>query len=137
MCPWQTVRMYWSFSWSRTNSSCDCNIATGLRDVGYVVIETGSGEEAIALCKSGTSIDIVFTDINLIGPATGWDVAECFRIARPDVPVLYTSGKSIDAHRRVRRSEFVAKPYKRADILKAFQRLHTNDRVKSFLPRPQ
>ena len=83
------------------------------------------------------SIDIVFTDINLIGPATGWDVAECFRIERPDVPVLYTSGKSLDAQRCVPGSEFVAKPYKSADILKAFERLHTNDRFRSFLPRPQ
>jgi two-component system, response regulator PdtaR len=101
------------------------NIATRLRDEGYVVIETASGEEAIALCQSDMSIDIVFTDINLIGPATGWDVAECFRIERPDVPVLYTSGKSVDDKRCVPGSEFVAKPYKSADILKAFQRLHT------------
>jgi CheY-like chemotaxis protein len=102
-----------------------CNIATCLRDAGYVVIETASGEEAFALCRSDMSIDIVFTDINLIGPATGWDVAEYFRIERPDVPVLYTSGKAVDAQRRVPGSEFVAKPYKSADILKAFQRLHT------------
>jgi CheY-like chemotaxis protein len=101
------------------------NIATRLRDEGYVVIETASGEEAIALCQSGTSIDIVFTDINLIGPATGWDVAECFRIERSDVAVLYTSGKSVDAQRRVPGSEFVAKPYKSTDILNALQRLHT------------
>ena len=77
------------------------NIATRLRDEGYVVIETASGEEAIALCQSDMSIDIVFTDINLIGPATGSDVAECFRTERPAVPVLYTSGKSVDAQRCV------------------------------------
>jgi CheY-like chemotaxis protein len=102
-----------------------CNIATCLRDEGYVVIETESGEEAIALCKSSVSIDIVFTDINLIGPASGWDVAECFRTERPDGPVLYTSGKSIDVRRCVLKSEFVAKPYKSADVLKACQRLRT------------
>ena len=72
-----------------------CDVADCLRDAGYVVVETASGEEAIALCNSNTSIDIVFTDINLVGPASGWDVAECFRIERPDVPVLYTSGKSV------------------------------------------
>ena len=102
-----------------------CDVADCLRDAGYVVVETASGEEAIALCKSNTSIDIVFTDINLVGPASGWDVAECFRIERPDVPVLYTSGKSVDAQRCIPESEFVAKPYKIADILKACRRLHT------------
>ena len=100
-----------------------CNIATSLQDAGYAVIETESGEEAIALCKSGMSIDIVFTDINLIGPATGWDVAECFRIERPDVAVLYTSGKSVDAQRCVPGSVFVAKPYRNSDVLSLCQRL--------------
>jgi CheY-like chemotaxis protein len=102
-----------------------CDIVSCLRDAGYTVVETESGEEAIALCKSGMSIDIVFTDINLIGPTTGWDVAEYFRIERPDVPVLYTSGKLVDAQRRVPGSEFLAKPYKSADVLKTCQRLRT------------
>jgi CheY-like chemotaxis protein len=99
------------------------HIATCLRDAGYGVIETESGEEAIAVCKSDTPIDLVFTDINLFGRATGWDVGECFEIERPCVPVLYTSGKSIDAERCVPGSKFVAKPYDSADILKVCQRL--------------
>jgi CheY-like chemotaxis protein len=43
------------------------SVADCLRDAGYVVVETESGEEAIALCKSDMSTDIVFTDINLAG----------------------------------------------------------------------
>ncbi|HEY6618071.1 MAG TPA: response regulator [Steroidobacteraceae bacterium] len=100
-----------------------CNIADCLRDEGYTVVETASGEEAIAICRSSMSIDIVFTDINLVGAASGWDVAECFRIIRPNVAVLYTSGKLGDARRRVPRSKFVAKPYKNNDILKACEQL--------------
>ena len=99
------------------------DIAICLREAGYVVVETASGEEAIALCKSELSIDIVFTDINLLGPASGWDVAECFRTDRPDVPVLYTSGKSVDSRRCVPGSVFVPKPYKSTDILQACQRV--------------
>ena len=49
-----------------------CAVADRLREAGYTVVETASGEEAIAMCKSDLSIDIVFTDI-----ASGWDVAEC------------------------------------------------------------
>jgi CheY-like chemotaxis protein len=101
------------------------NIATCLREAGYFVLETASGEEAIALCKSNTSIDLVFTDVNLLGPTTGWDVGDCFEIERPDVPVLYTSGNSVDAQRCVPGSEFVAKPYDNADILKACRRLRS------------
>ncbi len=100
-----------------------CGIADELREAGYAVVETPSGEEAIALCKSDMAIDIVFTDINLIGPATGWDVGACFLADRPKVPVLYTSGQVIEAARCVPASVFIAKPYQHNDILNACQRL--------------
>ena len=104
------------------------NIVNCLQEAGYVVIEAGTGEEAIALCNSETSIDVVFTDVNLGGYASGWDVAECFRIARPGVPVVYTSGRSLDAGRCVGSSTFVPKPYQESDILKACQRLTAGTR---------
>lgn len=99
------------------------NIAGCLQEAGYVVVEAGSGEEAIALCNSGRPIDMVVTDINLGGCASGWDVAECFRAARPDVPVVYTSGKSIDTERCVPRSVFLTKPCQSGEILDVCQRL--------------
>ena len=34
------------------------NTARFLEDAGYVVVEAASGEEAIALCNSDTSIDV-------------------------------------------------------------------------------
>ena len=100
-----------------------CDIAGCLREGGYAVIETENGEDAIALCKSEMTIDMVFTDINLGGTATGWDVATRFRSAQPDIPVVYTSGQAIDYERCVPGSLFVAKPYQHTDILSACQRL--------------
>jgi CheY-like chemotaxis protein len=99
------------------------NIVNCLQDAGYVVVEAATGEEAIALCNLAASIDMLITDINLGGSASGWDVAECFRTLRPDVPVVYTSGKSMDPARRVSGSIFVSKPYRDRDILKVCQRL--------------
>jgi CheY-like chemotaxis protein len=99
------------------------DVVSCLHEAGYIVVEAGSGEEAVALCNSGTSIDIVFTDINLGGSASGWDVAEYFRTVRPNVLVLYTSGKLIDPGRRVPGSVFVAKPYVHAEVLSACERL--------------
>ena len=96
-----------------------------LREAGYSVVETASGEEAIAFCKSDISIDIVFTDISLIGSATGWDVGECYRAGRPDVSLIYTSGKSIDPERCIPGSAFIPKPYQYDDVVDACQRLHT------------
>ncbi len=99
------------------------NVATCLRDEGFAAIETVSGEEAIALCRSDRLIDIVFTDINLDGAATGWGVGDAFWRDRPNVPVLYTSGKSIDPERRVPGSVFVAKPYKGSDVVQVCQQV--------------
>jgi CheY-like chemotaxis protein len=99
------------------------NIVSCLREAGYAVVEAATGEEAIALCHSDASIDVVFTDVNLGGYASGWDVAECFRSVRPNVPVVYTSGRSLDAGRCVGGSTFVPKPYCESDILKACRRL--------------
>ena len=99
------------------------DVAGCLEDAGYDVVEAATGEEAIALCNSGTSIDMVITDINLGGSASGWDVAECCRTGRPDLPVVYTSGKSIDPERCVAGSIFISKPYRHSDILDACHRL--------------
>lgn len=95
------------------------DIADHLRDAGYDVIETASGEEAIALCQSNSSIDMVFTDVTLMGSLNGWDVAECFRMERPNAPVLYTSADAIDRKRCAPGSVFIAKPYRHDDILTA------------------
>lgn len=99
------------------------DIATCLRDAGYVVIESTSGEQAIALARSETSIDMVFTDINLGGPVSGWEVAECFRRERPDIPLLYMSGDRINPERLLPGSLFVAKPAQHSDILVACHQL--------------
>jgi CheY-like chemotaxis protein len=104
------------------------NIVSCLQEAGYAVVEAATGEEAIGLCHSNTSIDLVFTDVNLGGHASGWDVAECFRTVRPGVPVVYTSGRSLDAGRCVGGSTFVPKPYDESDILKACRRLTAETR---------
>ena len=98
------------------------DIAERLRQSGYVVIETGSGEEAIALCRSAIPIDILFTDINLLGPATGWEVAQRFHAGRPGGSVLYTSGNPVD-RAKCAHGTFIPKPYRHHDIASAFARL--------------
>lgn len=100
-------------------------IANALREAGYGVVECGSGEEAVALCGSNVPIDVLFTDINLGGSISGWEVAERFRIDRPDGPVLYTSGNDVDPSRRCPDSVFVAKPYVHDDVLSVCERLRT------------
>ena len=49
--------------------------------------------------RSKLPIDVLFADINLGGSVSGWEVAERFRMDRPDRVVLYTSGNGIDLKR--------------------------------------
>lgn len=98
------------------------DIVGELHSLGWLVLETSSGEGALAFLRSH-HIDIVFTDIQLAGQLTGWDVAELSRAARNDFPVIYTSGNARDLSRSVDGSLFFRKPYDPADVSKACGRL--------------
>jgi hypothetical protein len=67
-------------------------------------------------------------DIGLNGSSSGWAVAEAFRAARADIPVVYASGNAANRSRRVSGSLFFDKPYEPAEILRACQTLCRNKR---------
>ena len=92
-----------------------------LRDQGYAVVEADTGEKALSLLRveQEPPISVVFTDIQLGGELTGWDVAEAFRRAYPDIRVIYASGRYHDGERRVPDSVFFTKPYIPDDIVEA------------------
>ena len=98
-------------------------IADYLQDAGCVVIQAETAERAIEICRSDTPVDVLFTDIRLDGSASGWDVAEAFRDARGDAPVIYASGNPIEPGRCVAGSVYFDKPYRAGDILSACARL--------------
>ena len=70
-------------------------IADELRSCGWHVLEAASGEDALFLVTNN-HIDVVFTDIQLDGLLSGWEVAEALRATSPAVSVLYTSGNACD-----------------------------------------
>lgn len=94
-----------------------------LQDAGCTVIEAATGESAIAVCSSGVTVDVVFTDIQLPGAASGFDVAETFRAVHADMPVMYASGYSGNRDRCVAGSTFFEKPYQATRILNACRQL--------------
>jgi len=64
-----------------------------LRDCGYRVVETGSGDEAVTiLTKTDVRIDVVFTDVSMPGGLNGFGLAQWVRRERPDVRVILASG---------------------------------------------
>jgi CheY-like chemotaxis protein len=98
-------------------------IALELRSAGWYVLQATTAEEAIKCLYGGHRIDVVFTDIQLGGVLSGWDVAEQFRAVRPGVPIIYTSGNSVDRSRSVVGSLFLDKPYLPAALVDACEKL--------------
>ena len=62
---------------------------------------------------TGFPVDILFTDLDLRGGMDGGALARRARELRPDLPVIYTSGRrsQIDSLQPVDGSMFVPKPY--------------------------
>jgi DNA-binding NtrC family response regulator len=85
---------------------------------GWEVLEASTAEGALVLLEDH-AIDVVFTDIQLGGHLSGWDLAEAIRGARPHTPVVYTSGTTVGHSRMVPGSRFIAKPYQAQAVLDA------------------
>jgi len=61
-------------------------------DLGYSVIEAGSGDEAERLVGQVPGIGLVVSDIIMPGALNGLDLAQSLRMSRPALPVLLVSG---------------------------------------------
>lgn len=67
------------------------------------------------------SVGVIFTDIQLGGALSGWDVADAFQESYPEIQIVYTSGNIQDLRRQVPGSTFLAKPYLPTDVLDAIE----------------
>lgn len=100
-------------------------VADELRDYGFAVTEATSGEQAIGLLESEPDIGVIFTDINLPGDVDGRELATHARSLRPELPIVYSSGRyaAFGLDGMVTRSLFVPKPYRPADVCALLARL--------------
>jgi len=95
-----------------------------LESLGYAVLPTRTGAQAIKQLESGEPVALVFCDIVLPGKMTGYDVAEWVRSNRPDLKVVLTSGYSnmpLAASEAVREVRVLAKPYTREQLAYALR----------------
>lgn len=85
-----------------------------LLELGFVVHDVDSPQEAVQLIENGLSIDLLFTDVVMPG-MNGRQLAEQLRQTRPDLKVLYTTGYTRNAilHNGVIDSDvtLLVKPY--------------------------
>lgn len=100
-------------------------VADELRDYGFVVHEASTGEQALGWLESEPEIAILFTDINLPGDVDGRELAIRARAMRPDLPIVYASGRyaAFGLDGMVTRSLFLPKPYSPAEVCALLARL--------------
>jgi CheY-like chemotaxis protein len=100
-----------------------------LRDAGYEVRETATGDEALSLLAAITPpLSLLVTDIHMPGEVDGIALAAHVRTRLPHVPIIYTTGRP-DALGQAARLEdrqfLVRKPYVPGEIL---------ERARALLP---
>ena len=100
-------------------------VADVLQEHGFTVHEAATGNEALTYLDKGGAADIMFTDVNLPGGIDGTELAIRVRAMRPDMPIVYASGRYTAGGlgRMVSRSVFVSKPYAPSDIATLLARL--------------
>ena len=100
-------------------------VAASLSEHGFIVRESTTADEALNYVKSGGDVDVLFTDVNLPGDMNGAELAVLVRQMRPDLPIVYASGRyqPTDIGALVPRSVFVSKPYDPDDVGTLLRRL--------------
>lgn len=89
-----------------------------VEEAGFVALEAGDADEAIALLEFRPDISLLFTDIDMPGSMDGLKLAHAVRDRWPPIKILIVSGKV-----RMQPSElpssscFVGKPYQTAAMV--------------------
>jgi CheY-like chemotaxis protein len=100
-------------------------VAEWLGDSGFSVHEAKTADEALDYLDSGAAVDVLFTDINLPGSMNGAELAQQARLRRPELPIVYASGRyrASDIGPLVPRALFMPKPYNENDVRTLLTRL--------------
>lgn len=111
-------------------------LTDALNAAGLEVFEASAGEEALARLDHSDPIDILVTDIRLVGSMDGWDIADAFRAARPMIGVIYASANAPIEARQVPGSLFFAKPAPMKELVQACHKICSGEHGPAKAPRP-
>ena len=90
--------------------------AAMLRDLGYVVLEAGSGSGAFDLLERERMIDLIVMDFAMPG-MNGAEVARQARIDRPKIPILFITGFADRAAiSGIEGAQIIGKPFSRDEL---------------------
>ncbi len=102
-----------------------------LHELGYRVVEASDGRAALLAMDAEPAIDLLFTDIELRGGMTGWQLAREAKRRHPSLQVLFTSSSARavvpDPARGNQDADLLAKPFAYAGL---------GRKVREILDRP-
>lgn len=90
---------------------------------GCDILESASAEDALHALRTTKGISLLMTDIRLLGPQTGWDLAEQARALLPGLAVVYLSANQPEAGRIVEGAIFLEKPALMRHVVDAAQQV--------------
>ena len=101
-------------------------LSEALSDEGFSVLEAETADKALPILQDGIALDLLVTDIQLPGSLDGYGLVDAMRGNRPDLPVIFMTGRPDQGGRAASPIEvFIAKPYTLDEICNAAKRLIT------------
>lgn len=86
-------------------------VAAELEAAGYQAVTCSNGITALEYVAFGERLDALVTDVHMPGSVDGLFLATEVRSLRPRLPVVYLSGRPVEARHMVPGSRFLEKPY--------------------------
>jgi CheY-like chemotaxis protein len=110
-------------------------VAMMMEDLGYTIIEAGSGAEALSILERGDKVDLLFTDVVMPGAVNGRQLADRARDLDSNLRVLFTSGYTENAivhnGQLDAGTELLSKPYNRDQLAAKLRRVLDGDPPRS------
>ena len=106
-------------------------VAEELAEGGFEVCEAENGDQALTLIAQDPAVfTLLVTDIHMPGRLDGMSVARLLRLRRPNIPIIYTTGRP-DVLNSLRpfgsKEVLLSKPYELSDLLHTVRRLLGQD----------
>jgi CheY-like chemotaxis protein len=95
-----------------------------LKRAGYVVVQAGTADEAIAILEARPNIHVVFTDVQMPGSMDGLKLAKFVKDRWPPIKIIATSGL-VDVRKEdlPEGGYFVPKPYSPKEIIRTLNEI--------------
>ncbi|NUH64760.1 response regulator [Sulfitobacter sp. S0837] len=107
------------------------DIADILESLGTNVTETGTGQEALQMLKTG-AFDALLIDVGL-PDISGEEVAIKVRDSLPDIPIIFATGQSdVPAARKLGNCAVVNKPFGDRDLARALEQVGVLPKTKTL-----